>query len=99
MHSVRYSNRKSALSIALSLVGAGAVGFCVFVLLEAMLPGTQAHNSGAVLFRFQLSSMIAMGVFAGLAIVIYVRLSRSWLNGEPGSPESSAGRNRQRLRK
>jgi hypothetical protein len=43
--------------------------------------------------------MIAMGVFAGLAIVIYVRLSRSWLNGEPGSPESSAGRNRQRLRK
>jgi hypothetical protein len=30
-----------------------------------------------VLFSFQLSSMLAMGVFAGLAIVIFVRLSRS----------------------
>jgi hypothetical protein len=29
-----------------------------------------------MLFRFQLGSMIAMAVFAGLAIVIYVRLSR-----------------------
>jgi hypothetical protein len=99
MHSVRYRSRKSAFIVLLSLVGASAVGFCAFVLLEAMLPGTQASNEGAVLFRFQLSSMIAMGVFAGLAIVIYVRLSRSWPNGEPGSPESSAGRNRQRLRK
>jgi hypothetical protein len=87
------------LRITLSVVGAGAVGFCVFVLLEAMLPGTGAPNAGAVLFRFQLSSMTAMGVFAGLAIVIYVRLSRSWPNGEPGSAESSAGQNRQRLRK
>jgi hypothetical protein len=95
----RYSNRKSALRITLSLVGAGAVGFCVFVLLEAVLPGTDAPNPGGVLFRFQLSSMIAMGVFAGLAIVIYVRLSRSWLNGEPDTPESSSGRNRQSLRK
>ena len=85
--------------VVLSLAGASAVAFCVFVLLEAMLPGTQIPNESAVLFRFQLSSTIAMGVFAGLAIVIYVRLSRSWLNGDPGSPESSAGRNRQRLRK
>jgi len=65
------------LSLVGGLVGAGAVGFCVFVLLEAMLPGTHAANAGAVLFRFQLSSTVAMGVFAGLAIVIYVRLSRS----------------------
>ena len=52
------------------------VGLCVFVLLEAVLPGAHAPAVGAVLFRFQLSSMIAMAVFAGLAIVIYVRLSR-----------------------
>ena len=52
------------------------MGFAVFVLLEAMLPGAQAPARGTVLFRFQLSAMIAMAVFAGLAIVIYVRLSR-----------------------
>jgi hypothetical protein len=67
----------------LSLVGAGTIGFLSFFLLEAALPGKQA------LFRFQLSSMIAMGVFAGLAIVIYVRLSRRW----------AGGRSSQRLRK
>ena len=65
------------LKIVLSLAGAGAVGFCVFVLLEALLSRAHAANAGAVLFRFQLSSMIAMGIFAGLAIVIFVRLSRS----------------------
>jgi hypothetical protein len=65
------------LKIVLSLVGAGAVGFAVFVLLEAALSGAHAATARAVLFRFQLSSMIAMGVFAGLAILIYVRLSRS----------------------
>jgi hypothetical protein len=46
-------------------------------LLEALLSRPHAANAGAVLFRFQLSSMLAMGVFAGLAIVIFVRLSRS----------------------
>jgi hypothetical protein len=69
---------RATLKIVASLAGAGAVGFCVFVLLEAMLPGTHPHRTGAALFRFQVSSMIAMGVFAGIAIVIYVRLSRSW---------------------
>jgi hypothetical protein len=55
--------------IVLSLLGAGAVGWGVLILLESMLPG-------APLFRFQLSSTIAMAIFAGAAIVIYVRLSR-----------------------
>lgn len=68
--------QRATLKIVLSLVGGGAVGFGVFILLEALLPGAQPPAAGAVLFRFQLSAMIAMGVFAGLAIVIYVRLSR-----------------------
>jgi len=68
--------QRATLKIVLSLAGAGVVGVGVFVLLEALLPGTHAPAAGAVLFRFQLSSMIAMAVFAGLAIVIYVRLSR-----------------------
>jgi hypothetical protein len=69
--------QRATLKIVLSLLGAGAVGLCVFVFLEAVLPGAQAPAAaGTVLFRFQLSSMIAMAVFAGLAIVIYVRLSR-----------------------
>ena len=68
--------QRATLKIVLSLVGASVVGFGVFVLLVALLPGAHPPAAGAVLFRFQLSSMIAMGVFAGLAIVIYVRLSR-----------------------
>jgi hypothetical protein len=68
--------QRATLKIVFSIVGAGVAGFCVFILLEAILPGTQASAAGAVLFRFQVSSMIAMAVFAGLAIVIYVRLSR-----------------------
>ncbi len=68
--------QRATLKIVLSLAGAGVVGFAVFILLEALLPGAQAPATGTVLFRFQLSSMIAMAVFAGLAIVIYVRLSR-----------------------
>jgi hypothetical protein len=62
--------------IVISLAGAGAAAFGVFVLLEALLSGAHVATPGSVLFRFQLSSMIAMGIFAGLAIVIYVRLSR-----------------------
>ena len=79
----RWGMASATLKIVLSLIGASAVSFCVFVLLEALLSHSHAANAGAVLFRFQLSSMVAMGVFAGLAIVIFVRLSR----------------NRQRLRK
>ena len=79
----RWGMGSATLKIVLSLAGAGALSFCVFVLLEALLSRTHAANAGAVLFRFQLSSMVAMGVFAGFAIVIFVRLSR----------------NRQRLRK
>ena len=67
--------QRATLKIVLSLVGARVGGLCVFVLLEATLPGANAP-ANTVLFRFQLSSMIAMAVFAGLAIVIYVRLSR-----------------------
>jgi hypothetical protein len=67
------------LKILVSLAGAGVVSGLIFILLEALLSRTQAATSGAALFRFQISSMVAMGVFAGLAIVIYVRLSRSRL--------------------
>ena len=68
--------QRATLKIAVSLIGAGLAAFAAFVLLEAMLPSAHAPSAGTVLFRFQLSSMIAMAVFAGLAIVIYVRLSR-----------------------
>jgi hypothetical protein len=73
----RWGMGNATLKIVLSLAGAGAISFCVFVLLEALLTRTPGANAGAVLFRFQLSSMLAMGIFAGLAIVIFVRLSRS----------------------
>ena len=73
----RWGWERATLKIVLSLVGAGVIGLCVFVLLEAAAPGHAAPTAGAMLFRFQLSSMIAMAVFAGLAIVIYVRLSRT----------------------
>jgi hypothetical protein len=73
----RWGMGNATLKIVLSLAGAGAISFCVFVLLEALLSRTHGTNAGAVLFSFQLSSMLAMGVFAGLAIVIFVRLSRS----------------------
>ena len=59
------------LKILVSLMSAGAVSGLLFLLLETLLSRSTA------LFRFQLSSMAAMGVFAGLAIVIFVRLSRS----------------------
>jgi hypothetical protein len=68
--------QRATLKIAVSLIGAGLAAFAAFVLLEAALPNGRAPSAGTVLFRFQLSAMIAMGVFAGLAIVIYVRLSR-----------------------
>ena len=73
----RWGMGSATLKIVLSLVGASAISFCVFVLLEGLLSRTHAVNAGAVLLRFQLSSTAAMGVFAGLAIVIFVRLSRS----------------------
>jgi hypothetical protein len=57
------------LKILLSLLVAGVVGWGVLILLEAVLPF-------APLLRFQLSSMVAMATFAGIAVVIYVRLSR-----------------------
>ena len=62
--------------IVISLAGAGVAAFGVFVLLEALLPGAHVSDAGSVLFRFQVSSMIAMGAFAGVAILIYVRLAR-----------------------
>jgi hypothetical protein len=71
---------RTTLKIVLSLVLAGAAGFgalvLVEVLLEALLPAAHGPGRDVALFRFQLSAMIAMAVFAGLAILIYVRLSR-----------------------
>jgi hypothetical protein len=68
--------RQATWKIVISLAGAGVAAFGVFVLLEALLSGAHGSTPGSTLFRFQLSSMIAMGIFAGVAIVIYVRLSR-----------------------
>jgi hypothetical protein len=69
--------RQATWKIVISLAGAGAAAFGVFVLLETLLSGgVRISAAGSVLFRFQVSSMIAMGVFAGVAIVIYVRLAR-----------------------
>jgi hypothetical protein len=68
--------RQATWKIVVSLAGAGVAAFGVFVLLEALLSGAHGLTPGSALFRFQLSSMIAMGIFAGVAIVIYVRLSR-----------------------
>jgi uncharacterized membrane protein YbhN (UPF0104 family) len=73
----RWGMGSATLKIVFSLMGAGAISFCIFILLEALLSSPHAASRGAVLFRFQLSSMLAMGVFAGLAIVIFIRLSRS----------------------
>ena len=66
----RWRMGRATLNIVLSVAGAGVVGFAILVLLEAMLPGN-------ALFRFQVSSTVAMGIFAGVAIVIYVRLAHS----------------------
>jgi uncharacterized membrane protein len=66
----RWRMGRATLNIVLSVAGAGLVGFGVLIVLEALLPGN-------ALLRFQLSSMIAMGIFAGVAIVIYVRLAHS----------------------
>lgn len=68
--------RQATWKIVISLAAAGAAAFGVFVLLEALLSAVRVSAAGSVLFRFQVSSMIAMGVFAGAAIVIYVRLAR-----------------------
>ena len=62
------------------VVGPVAVGFGVFFLLEALLPGAHPPTAGAVLFRFQLSSMIAMGVFAGLAIHTYAKVFKPFVS-------------------
>lgn len=93
----RWGMGVATVKIVLSLGGAAAIGLCVFVLLEAVLPAGAHTGNAGVLFRFQLSSMIAMGVFAGLAIVIYVRLSRSLPKGGP--EKSPAEQDRRSLRK
>lgn len=67
---------RETLKIVLSLVGAGALALCVLVLMRAILLSGHPHSRNAELFRFQLSSMFALAIFAGLAIVIYARLSR-----------------------
>jgi len=59
----------------LSFLGGGLGAFCAFLLLELFLPGDR-HNRGVLLLRFRVSAMLAMALFAGVAIVIYARLSR-----------------------
>lgn len=67
---------RETLKIVLSLLGAGALAVCVLVGMQAILLSGHARSRGAELFRFQLSSMFALAIFAGAAIVIYARLSR-----------------------
>jgi hypothetical protein len=67
---------RETLKIVFSLLGAGMLALCVLLLTQAVLLSGHAHNRGAELFRFQLSSMFALAIFAGAAIVIYARLSR-----------------------
>jgi hypothetical protein len=85
---------RETLKIVLSLLGAGAFALCVLVLTQAILLSGHPHSRGAELFRFQLSSMFALAIFAGTAIVIYARLSRykpRLTRGEPGErPQSGA---------
>lgn len=66
---------RETLKIVLSVLGGGLGALCLFLLLEIMLPGDR-HNRDALLLRFHLSAMLAMAMLAGLAIVIYARLSR-----------------------
>jgi hypothetical protein len=70
---------RESFKIALSVLGAGASALFVFLVLETVLSGSAEHGplpGRVLLFRFQLSAMLAMGLFIGLAIVIYARLSR-----------------------
>ncbi len=92
----RWGMGRSTLKIVLSLAGAAAAGCLVFLLLEAALSSGHPSSPGAVLFRFQLSSMIAMATFGGIAIILYVRLSRGARNAE--SQHWQAGRDRPRKR-
>ena len=48
----RWGMGRLRLKIVLSLAGAGAVGFCVFVLLEAMLPGAMQPTPAPCSFAF-----------------------------------------------
>jgi hypothetical protein len=66
---------RETLKIILSVAGAAVVALSAFLLFEALLPPRGA-NGGVLLFRFQMGAMLAMALFAGLAIVIYARLSR-----------------------
>jgi hypothetical protein len=66
---------RETLKIVLSLLGAGIVALCGLVLMQAILLSGHSASRGAELFRFQLSSMFAMAIFAGVAIAIYARLS------------------------
>jgi hypothetical protein len=71
---------RETFKIVVSVTGAAVCALLVFLLLEMILSGngTRAPLPGRVLlFRFQLSAMLAMGLFIGLAITIYARLSRS----------------------
>ena len=81
---------RETLKIVLSLLGAGALALCVLVGMQAVLLSGHARSSGAELFRFQLSSMFALAVFAGVAIVVYARLSRREppRRRMPGRPQS-----------
>jgi hypothetical protein len=73
----RWGMGNQTLKVLISLASSVAVGCLAFLALETLLARLLPPGSGAALFRFQLSSSLAMGVVAGLAIVIYVRLSRS----------------------
>jgi hypothetical protein len=82
---------RETLKIVLSLLGAGAFALSTWVLMQAILLSGHRLDRGALLFRFQLSSMFALAIFAGLAIVIYARLSRYQRARRPGAGRPKPG--------
>lgn len=85
---------RESLRIVLSVAGAAAVAMSAFLLFEALLPGRGVSGNGVLLFRFQMGAMLAMALFAGLAIVIYARLSRWTLSAQRREREEKNRRNR-----
>jgi hypothetical protein len=67
---------RQTFKIVVSLLAAGATALCAFFLLQAALLNGHRLAAGPMLFRFQIGTMVSLALFAGLAIVIYARLSR-----------------------
>jgi hypothetical protein len=87
---------RETFKIVLSVLGAGASALFVFLLLVTILSRNSGHGplpGKVLLFRFQLSAMLAMGLFIGMAIAIYAQLSRFLVERhKTGAPEKTFSR-------